>query len=51
MPKTSEAALVAAQAYLYTMQPTPGDPKEHMHGAALQVLRLVGIKLTAREEE
>jgi hypothetical protein len=24
-----EAALVAAQTYLYTMQPNPGDPREH----------------------
>jgi hypothetical protein len=30
IPKTPEAALVAAQAYLFTMQPTPGDPREHM---------------------
>jgi hypothetical protein len=51
MPKTPEAALVAAQAYLYTTQPTPGDPREHMHWATLQGLRLVGSKLTAREEE
>jgi hypothetical protein len=51
MPKTPKAALIAAQAYLYTTQPTPGDPREHMHRAALQGLRLVGSKLTAREEE
>jgi hypothetical protein len=51
MPKTPEAALVAAQAYLYTTQPTPGDPREHMNWAELQGLRLVGSKLTAREEE
>jgi hypothetical protein len=31
MPKTPEAALVAAQTYLYTMQPNLGDPREHMH--------------------
>jgi hypothetical protein len=31
MPKAPEAALVAAQAYLYTTQPNPGDPREHMH--------------------
>jgi hypothetical protein len=36
---------------MYTTQPTPGDPREHMHRAALQGLRLVGIKLIAREEE
>jgi hypothetical protein len=29
--ETPEAALVAAQAYLLTMQPKPGDPREHMH--------------------
>jgi hypothetical protein len=28
MPKTPEAALVAAQAYILTTQPTPGEPRE-----------------------
>jgi hypothetical protein len=51
MPKTPKATLVAAQAYLYSTQPTPGDPREHMHRATLQGLRLVESKLTAREEE
>jgi hypothetical protein len=51
MPKTPKAALMAAQTYLYTKQPNLGDPREHMHRAALQGLRLVGNKLTAREEE
>jgi hypothetical protein len=50
MPKTPEAALMAAQAYLYTTQPNPGDPREHMHRAALQGLRLVGNKFTIKEE-
>jgi hypothetical protein len=50
MPKTPEVALIAAQAYLYTTQPTPGDPREHMHQTTLQGLRLVGNKLTAKEE-
>jgi hypothetical protein len=45
IPKTPEAALVAAQAYLFTSQPTPGDPREHMHRATLQGLGLVGDKL------
>jgi hypothetical protein len=31
MQETPEAALVAAQAYLLTTQPEPGDPREHMH--------------------
>jgi hypothetical protein len=51
MPKTPEAALVAAQTYLYTTQPNPGDPREHMHQAAMHGSRLVGNKLTAKEEE
>jgi hypothetical protein len=29
--ETPEAVLVAAQAYLLTTQPEPGDPREHMH--------------------
>jgi hypothetical protein len=43
--ETPEAALVAAQAYLLTMQPKPGDPREHMHQAAIQSLGLVEDKL------
>jgi hypothetical protein len=33
--ETLEAALVAAQAYLLTTQSEPGDPREHMHQAAI----------------
>jgi hypothetical protein len=33
--ETPEAALVAAQTYLLTTQPKPGDPREHMHQAAI----------------
>jgi hypothetical protein len=51
IPKTPEAALVAAQAYLQTTRPNPGDPREHMHRAALQGLKMVGNKLSAKEEE
>jgi hypothetical protein len=51
IPKTPEAALVAAQTYLYTTLPIPGYPREHMHRAALQGLRMVGNKLIAKEEE
>jgi hypothetical protein len=40
-----EAALVAAQAYLLTMQPEPGDPWEHMHQAAIRSLGLVEDRL------
>jgi hypothetical protein len=31
--ETPEEALVAAQVYLLTTQPEPGDPREHMHQA------------------
>jgi hypothetical protein len=51
IPKTPEAALVAAQAYLHTTRPNSGDPREHMHRAALQGLKKVGSKLSAKEEE
>jgi hypothetical protein len=51
IPKTPEAALVAAQAYLHTTRPSPGDPREHMHRTALQGLKMVGNKLSAKEEE
>jgi hypothetical protein len=50
IPKTPEPTLVAAQAYLFTTQPTPGDPREHMHRAALQGLGLVEDKLKSRDE-
>jgi hypothetical protein len=45
MPKTPEAALVAAQAYLLTTQPAPGDPWEGMHQAAIKGIGLIGDKL------
>jgi hypothetical protein len=51
IPKTPKAALVAAQAYLYTTRQNPGDPREHMHRAALNGLKMVGNKLSAKEEE
>jgi hypothetical protein len=43
--ETLEAALVAAQAYLLTAQPEPGDSREHMHQAAIRSLGLVEDKL------
>jgi hypothetical protein len=43
--ETPEAALIAAQAYLLTTQPEPGDPREHMHQAAIRSLGLVEDKL------
>jgi hypothetical protein len=49
--ETSEAALVAAQAYLLTTQPEPGDPQEHMDQAAIQSLGLVEDKLMGKLPE
>jgi hypothetical protein len=42
---------VAAQAYLLTMQPEPGDPREHMHQAAIKSLGLVEDKLRQHSSE
>jgi hypothetical protein len=49
--ETPEAALVAAQAYLLTMQPKPGDPREHMHQAAIRSLGLIEDKLRGNMSE
>jgi hypothetical protein len=49
--ETPEAALVAAHAYLLTTQPEPGDPREHMHQAAIQSLGLVEDKLKKHPSE
>jgi hypothetical protein len=43
--ETPEAALVTTQTYLLTTQPKPGDPREHMHQAAIRSLRLVENRL------
>jgi hypothetical protein len=32
-------------------RPSPGDPREHMHRVLLQGLRMVGNKLTTKDEE
>jgi hypothetical protein len=50
IPKTPDASLVAAQAYLFTTQPTPGDPRESMPQATLQGLGLVGNILQHRDD-
>jgi hypothetical protein len=49
--ETPEAALIAAQAYLLTTQPEPGDPREHMHQAAIRNLGLVEDKLMGKLPE
>jgi hypothetical protein len=46
IPKTPEAV----QAYLFTTPPTPRDPRESMHRAALQGLGLVGNRFKHRDE-
>jgi hypothetical protein len=51
LQETPEAALVVAQAYLLTTQPEPGDPREHMHQAAIRSLRLVEDRLRKRSPE
>jgi hypothetical protein len=40
--------LAAAQEYLLTTQPEPGDPREHMHQAAIRSLGLVEGKLMGK---
>jgi hypothetical protein len=49
--ETPEAALVAAHAYLLTTQPEPGDPRGHMHQAAIRSLRLVEDRLMGKLPE
>jgi hypothetical protein len=49
--ETTEAALVAAQAYLLTIQPKPRDLREHMHQAAIKSLGLVGDKIKQHSSE
>jgi hypothetical protein len=51
MQETPEAALIAAQAYLPTTQPKPGDPREQMHQAAIRILGLVEEKLKGNISE
>jgi hypothetical protein len=49
--ETPEASLVAAQAYLLTTQPEPGNPQEHMHQAAIRSLGLVEDRLRKHPRE
>jgi hypothetical protein len=51
LQETPEAAFVAAQAYLLTTQPESGDPREHMHQAAVRSLGLVEDRLRKRSPE
>jgi hypothetical protein len=49
--ETPEAALIAAQAYLLTTQPKPGDPQEQMLQATIWSLGLVEEKLKGNISE
>jgi hypothetical protein len=51
MPETPEAALIAAQAYLLTTRPEPGDPREDMHQAAIRSLGIVEDKIRGKDSE
>jgi hypothetical protein len=51
MQETPEAALVAAQAYLLTTRPEPGDPREDMHQAAMRSLGIVESKIREKGPE
>jgi hypothetical protein len=45
IPKTPQAAIIAATAYLVAHPPPEGDPKRAMHKSALTGLELVGAAL------
>jgi D-alanyl-D-alanine dipeptidase len=49
--ETLEAALVAAQAYLLTTRPKHRDPREDMHQAAIQSLRIVEDRIRGKGSE
>jgi hypothetical protein len=49
--ETPEAALVAAQAYLLTTRPEPGDPRENMHQAAIRSLGIVENRIREKDPE
>jgi hypothetical protein len=49
--ETLEAALIAAQAYLLTTRPEPGDPREDMHQAAIRSLGIVEDKIRGKGPE
>jgi hypothetical protein len=46
--ETPEVALIAAQAYLLTTRPEPGDPREDMHQAAIRSLGIVEGKIRGK---
>jgi hypothetical protein len=48
LQETPEAALIAAQAYLLTTRPEPGDPREDMHQVAIRSLGRVEDKIRGK---
>jgi hypothetical protein len=51
MQETPEAALIAAQAYLLTTRPKPGDPRENMHQVTIRSLGIVEDKIRGKGPE
>jgi hypothetical protein len=51
MQETPKAALIAAQAYLLTTRPEPGDPQEDMHQAAIRSLGILEDKIKGKGPE
>jgi hypothetical protein len=49
--ETPEAALIAAQAYLLTTHPEPGDPREEMHQGTIRSLGIVEGKIMGKVPE
>jgi hypothetical protein len=49
--ETPEAALIAAQAYLLTTWPEPGDPREDMHQATIRSLGILEDKIRRKGPE
>jgi hypothetical protein len=49
--ETAEAALLAAQAYLLTTRPEPGDPREDMHRATIRSLGILESKIREKGPE
>jgi hypothetical protein len=49
--ETPEAALIAAQAYLLTTRPEPGDPREDIPQAAIRSLGIVEDKIRGKGPE
>ena len=49
VPKTPQAALVAAQTYMMTTQPVANDPRAAIHRSTLVGLGTIGTALADKE--